>query len=110
MGALSAPADAGQRLDARRWSLNFYAGALPVLLLGFAASVAADRLLFAAWGLASALVYGLALRWGWSARRAWPARVALAAGGVLFVWLAARHRADLQLGLAALLPAREAAP
>ena len=36
--------------------------------------------------------------------------VALAAGGVLFVWLAARHRADLQLGLAALLPAREAAP
>ncbi len=96
-------------MDANRWYRSYLTIAAPLLVAGFLASAAANRLAFAAWGLASALAYGLALRWALPRRRRAPARLALIASLTTLGWLVLRHGEALALGVAALLPASEGA-
>ncbi len=94
---------------ANRWYRSFLAVAAPLLVVGFLASAAADRLIFAAWALLAASAYGLALRWELPRRRivvAWLVVIVSLAG---FAWLAVRHAPELKLGVAAFLPAVEGA-
>ena len=92
------------------WYSSLLAGVLPCLVLGFPASAAANRLVFVAWGVASAAAYAGLLRYGWQAawrRSALAAAMLaiLAAGSGSFAFLVARHREILDLGFRALLPA-----
>ncbi len=85
----------------------------PVLLLGFATSALANRLVFAGWGIGVALVAALVLRrafettWGRPAsgwRIAARTSALLAPALALFAWLVARDPESLDVGLRAVLP------
>lgn len=89
----------------RRWLL---AGLGPTLVVGFLASAVADRLAFLTWALAAGAAYVIVLYRSFALRPGLALAV-LAAGWVVLVVLAFRHREALGLGLAALMPA-EAAP
>lgn len=83
---------------------------VPVLLLAFGLSAAANRLAFAGWGLAMTPLLTVALRRGFEAWRGVPGiivRVApvLAVGFAVLAWLVERHREITDLGLRALLGA-----
>lgn len=91
------------------WYLPLVAGTLPVLLLGFAVSALADRLVFIPWALALAGAYTWLLRQGIEA--GWPRGVLAGALGLLLaVGLAAcaalvsRHHEIYDLGFRAVLP------
>jgi hypothetical protein len=91
------------------WYLPLVAGTLPVLLLGFAVSALADRLVFIPWALALAGVYTWLLRQGIEA--GWPRGVLagvlgllLAVGLAVFAELVARHHEIFDLGFRAVLP------
>ena len=101
-----------------RWHLPLLAGALPLLVCGFFASAAANRVAFAAWGAIAALVWFAALRIGllrgWSrARRAGALLLVAAAALAALAPLLARDGAALDSGLRAVArppqPHREAA-
>lgn len=86
-------------------------GALvPILVLAFGLSAAANRLAFAGWGLVMTPLLVIALRRGFEAWRGVPGvvvRVApvLVAGFAVLAWLVTRHREITDLGLRALLGA-----
>ena len=92
-------------LLASRWYVPFARVSAVLLIVGFLASAAADRLIFIAWAFLAAFAYGLALRWHWPYPRASAARLVEILSLVSFCWLAVRHAAALKLGAAALLPA-----
>lgn len=96
-------------MEAKRWYRTYLVVAVPLLMVGFLASAAANRLAFVAWGLASGSIYGLALRWELPGRRRAPARLALIASLTTLGWLVLRHGEELALGVAAFLPALEGA-
>jgi hypothetical protein len=84
-----------------RWRAALLAGALPALVLGFAASAAANKLAFA-------VLYAVFLRWGLQSRwGGWvlAGRLLLlfAAGAAVWARLAMRHGEELDLGWRALL-------
>ncbi|HRC85016.1 MAG TPA: hypothetical protein PK413_05350 [Thermoanaerobaculia bacterium] len=98
---------AASRSD-RAWYFSLVGGLLPILLSGFLASGAADRLDFALWALVAGAAWAAALRQSFDHPRAAvrlgaPALVA-ALAVASFAWLAVRHQEDLRLGIQALLP------
>ncbi len=95
------------------WYATLLATVVPVLLLGFAASALANRLVFAGWGIAVAVAAALVLRRGFETTWGRPgagwrvaARLALLAAPALalFAWLVARDPESLDVGLRAVLP------
>lgn len=98
----------------RSWYVALVGGVLPLLLVGFLASAAADRLVFVLWAFGAAAAYTVALHRTFLAERAWlrwlapTGAVALALG--LFAALAARHWDELRIGLIALGPISGGAP
>ena len=103
-------AGASRRHLVLHWYLPLLAGLLPVLLIGFAASALANRLVFAAWAVALAAAYTALLRFtydlGWPGRFiAGAALLTLALGFVGFAALVARHQEIFDLGFRAVLPA-----
>jgi hypothetical protein len=102
------------REELLRWHLPLLAGALPLLVCGFFAGAAANRVAFAAWGALAALAWFAALRVGlvrgWSrARRAGALLVVAAAALAALAPLLARDGTALDSGLRALAPLPEAA-
>ena len=92
----------------RGWYASLAAGVFPPLLLGFVASVLANRLAFVGWGAVAALGHALLLRAAWGRGWSVPARAALGLGWaalalVSFASLVARHGETLDLGYRALL-------
>jgi hypothetical protein len=92
----------------RGWHLAVLAGTLPPLLLGAAASVLANRIVFLGWAAAAALGHTLLLRAAWGRGWSAAARAALClgwAGTALagFGSLAGRHGEILDLGYRAML-------
>lgn len=111
-GLRAAPAHEGRdgawQPAQRGWYPAVLVGTLPPLLLGFVASVLANRLAFAGWALVGALGHLLLLRAAWG--RGWRARaraalvLAWAALAVLVLaGLVQRHQEILDLGYRALL-------
>lgn len=99
-----------RRAEVARWDLPLVAGVLPFLAGGFVASAAANRIAFAAWGLAAALAWFGALRLGlvrgWSRGRRAAALAAVAAAALAALApLVARHGGALDSGLRVLAPA-----
>lgn len=96
------------------WYAWLLGGLLPILVSGFLVSALADRLVFAAWALLAAAAYAAALYRAWGAARPLLRRgvplLTLGLAATLFLALAAAHREDLALGLAALRPPAEASP
>lgn len=87
------------------WSWSLAAGWLPAMGVGFTFSALADRLVFVAWGLAAALGYSWALRWGYGAGRPLAGGLLAAAAALAFLaLLMARHQESLDLGYRAFLP------
>jgi hypothetical protein len=91
------------------WYLPLVAGLTPVLLLGLATSVLADRLVFAAWAVAVAAAHAALLRLtydaGWEAHLVGGADLlTLGLGFVAFAALVERHQEVLDLGFRAFLP------
>lgn len=91
------------------WHLPLLAGAIPLLLGGFYASAAANRIAFAVWGVAAALgwwaVLRLGLARGWSPRQ----RLAMQLLTLAIALLALRGvvllaGGELESGLAAVAP------
>lgn len=85
-------------------------GALPVLLLGFATSALANKVVFAFWAVAAATAWALVLRWGLNARwGGWivAGRLLLLLSAAAGVWarLVTTHGEELDLAFAALAPA-----
>lgn len=85
-------------------------GALPVLLLGFATSALANKVVFALWAVAAATAWALVLRWGLNARwGGWivAGRLLLLLAAAAGVWarLVTTHGEELDLAFAALAPA-----
>lgn len=97
----------------RRWScwyLPLLAGLLPVLLIGFATSALANRLVFAVWGVVVAGGYAALLRvtydLGWEGRQVAAGGLGtLALGFAAFAALVERHQEIFDLGYRAFLPA-----
>jgi hypothetical protein len=92
-----------------RWHLPLLAGLLPVLLIGFAASALANRLVFAGWALAAGAAYTVLLRVGlergWERRALVAALLALlAVAFVAFAALVGRHQEIFDLGFRAVAP------
>src|SRR5690349_18647458 len=90
------------------WYLAVLAGALPTLLVGFAASAFANRVLFALWGVFAASLYTVFVRWGVTA--AWHpwftagrALLILAFTTTLLGRLVSRYGDELDLGARAYL-------
>ena len=84
-------------------------GALPALLLGFAASALANKVVFALWAVLVATGWALVLRWGLNAR--WGGWIVagrllllLAAAAGLWARLVTTHGEELDLAFAALAP------
>lgn len=96
------------------WYAWMLGGLLPILVSGFLVSALADRLVFAAWALVAAAAYATALHRSWGAARPVLRRgvplLTLALAATVFLALAALHREDLTLGLAALRSPAESAP
>jgi hypothetical protein len=91
-----------------RWYAALAAGLFPALVLGFAASALANRLVFLGWAAATAAGYALLLRLSWESWRrrggpAVPALLWLAGAAVWLGALVARHGESLDLGYRALL-------
>ncbi|MGH9363474.1 MAG: hypothetical protein ACRD2T_16310 [Thermoanaerobaculia bacterium] len=89
-----------------RWYAPLLGGLLPILLLGFLASALADRIVFAGWGIAFALLWTVVLREGldagWTRRRRLGSLALLAVVALgAFAALAAEHGEDLDLGFRA---------
>ncbi|HEX4952815.1 MAG TPA: hypothetical protein VF017_05400 [Thermoanaerobaculia bacterium] len=106
MSAGTAGAAAGYPLW--RWYAALVGGLAPILLGGFLASAAADRLIFAGWALAAGALYVTVLHRTFLAakpmvRRGAPLAVWLGAAA-LFALLAHRHWEELTLGFTALMP------
>ncbi len=97
--------DSAAGADASRWARSFLPVAGPILVMGFLASAAADRWIFAVWAWLAALFYGLALRWDLPRQRVAVSRWVAIVGLAGFAWLAVRHAPALALGVAAFLPA-----
>jgi hypothetical protein len=100
--------------SARSWYVALVGGVLPLLLVGFLASAAADRLVFVLWAFGAAAAYTVALHRTFFAARVW-LRWAVPAGAAalslgLFATLAARHWDELRVGLVALGPISGGAP
>jgi hypothetical protein len=108
-GATPAPAATHPWAPAPRgWYAALAAGVFPPLLLGFVASVLANRLAFVGWGAVAALGHALLLRAAWGRGWSVPARAALglawaALALVAVAALVARHGEALDLGYRALL-------
>ncbi len=90
------------------WYLAALAGALPALVVGGAASVFANKILFALWGMFAASLYLVFLRWGITA--AWNpwftagrSLLILAFSVTLLGRLVARWGDDLDLGARAMM-------
>ena len=84
-------------------------GALPVLLLGFAASALANKVVFALWAVMIATAWALVLRWGLNGRwGGWivAGRLLLLLAAAAGVWarLVTTHGEELDLAFAALAP------
>ncbi|HYO15147.1 MAG TPA: hypothetical protein VE685_18280 [Thermoanaerobaculia bacterium] len=91
------------------WYGGLLAGLLPVLLLGFLYSALADRIAFAGWALAVAVLWVLVLRHGlgagWGrARLAGTLFLLIALGLAAFARLETQHGEILDLGFRAVLP------
>jgi hypothetical protein len=92
------------------WYVPLLGGLVPILVVGFLASGVADRLAFAGWALALAILWAVLLRqgieagWG-KARRVGGLALLLAAGLLAWAALLARYGEDLDLGLRAVFPA-----
>lgn len=94
------------------WRAALFAAVLPPLALGLFASALANRLVFAAWGVAAAAATVPAVRRAFEDRRRRPACTVAGAAFLvtapalaLFGWLVARHREVLDLGGRAVLGA-----
>jgi hypothetical protein len=90
------------------WYAVVLAGALPALLVGFAASAFANRVLFALWGVFAASLYTVFVRWG--ATAAWHpwftagrSLLILAFSTTLLGRLVTRYGDELDLGARAFL-------
>ena len=84
-------------------------GALPVLLLGFAASALANKVVFALWATSVATAWALVLRWGLNSRwGGWivAGRLLLLLAVAASVWarLVTVHGEELDLAFKALAP------
>lgn len=94
----------------RSWRLAVFFTVLPILLLGFSTSAIANRIIFAGWALAIAMLSLSALRKGFDAGRGRATIFArlglvLAIGMALFAVLVGRHQEIFDLGLRAVAPA-----
>jgi len=97
------------RAEVWSWYTSLLAGALPVLVAGFATSVIANRLLFVGWALGVAAAYTLLLRWGFAGDwNGWLLAgrmlLLLAAAVALYGRLLARYWEEFELGWAASFP------
>lgn len=101
---------AGEAPALQNWSRDYLLVALPAFLLGFTASVVADRLVFVAWSFASALSFGFFLHASWPRPKVSWRRALQLTYLATFTWLVFAHYGALRLGLAAFLPAVGSAP
>lgn len=97
------------------WRVALFAAVLPPLALGLFASALANRLVFAAWGVAVAAVTVPVVRRAFEDRRRRPewtvtaaVLLVMAPALALFGWLVERHREVLDLGGRAVLGALHA--
>lgn len=100
-----------QAVSQAQWYGGLILGTLPLLLLAFLMSTLANRLAFAGWGVATALLYTAVFRQGvaagWKVRRVLGSALAVLAVAVAGLsGLAAVYREALVLGTGAFLPPR----